>query len=241
MVDAQTLPGAELGNQISFNLEGSRFRLRASRRIAAAMLQGLVLLPLLLDLGLGITACANQILLGIVQSVLQQRNPCLGYLQSLLDGVEVVLAWIGREFGEQAGLLLHGLKPTFEEAYSSIELLGLAVFDRRTLLRLLQGRSESEVHFVIANVHGLRPGLLFFSRARHIGELLRRLQRALIYELGLRRLGFPGVLLEQVGSRGLSGQRKSDQRRDQQRRQARESEFPCSYVHTGGPVLAVSQ
>src|SRR5208337_2594622 len=113
--------------------EGYRLRLGTSG-VTAPVMQRFVLLQLLLDLGLGITARANQVFLGIVQSVLQQRKPGLCYLQLLLNGVSVVLAGIGGEFRKPAGLFLYGLKPAIEKADSRVEIFGLAVFDRRVEL-----------------------------------------------------------------------------------------------------------
>ena len=94
------------------------------------MLQSFVLLQLLRDLSLRIATGAQQVFLGVVYRVLQERGPRLGYLQLLLDGMGVILAWIGRELGQPASLFLHLLKPAVEGADSRIQLAGLAVVNR---------------------------------------------------------------------------------------------------------------
>ena len=55
------------------------------------------------------------------------------------------------------------------------------------LLRLLQRHGERQINFVVGDPNGLRGYLLFFGCIRRISETECRLQRCLIYQLGLRR------------------------------------------------------
>ena len=66
LVVAQSLPRAELPYQISFNLKENRLRLQAHLRVSAAVLESLVFLELLLDLGLRIATGAKQVFFGVV-------------------------------------------------------------------------------------------------------------------------------------------------------------------------------
>ncbi len=107
----------------------------------------------------------------------EQRDPCLGDLQLLLDGICIVLARMCSQFRQASDVVLHLLQMVFERVNPGIDLLGLVIEGRRMLLRLLKSHGKCHINFVVGNANGLHGQLMFFRGTCRISETECCLQR----------------------------------------------------------------
>ena len=229
----QALPGAELREQISFRLEGRRLGGR-SRSSVTTVLQAFMLFQFALDQGLGIAAGPHQVLLGILDAVLQQLNLRLRDFQLLLNDRGIVLAGVGRQFGQPSDLSLFRLQPAFEIQNPAVDLRRLLVLGGRRFFGFLQSRSERHVHIAVSEVNRLQRQFLL---RRSAGDGLQagcRAERRLIDYRSRRRRNL-GFASENPGSFGLPREQKGGERHQRQDGQREQQELAFACMHGNGP------